>query len=92
MESLFFVCINTDEHSIQTLFKRTRNKGDLLIHKAGTRKAENATHEEAIDDVRKFIYSRLCHYLGRVSDLHAEHFTNLMVNFIVNYPVTRSRV
>ena len=81
IEDLFFMCVKTDENGVITLFKSTGSKGGHLIHNAGSRRAKNAAHKEAMGNIRKFIYKRFHHYLGRVSDLHAEHFTDLMVNY-----------
>ena len=75
------MCVNTDKHAIQTLFKPAQSMGGILIHKTGTRKVENAAYKEAIDNICKFVYSWLHHYLDRASDLHAEHFTELMVKY-----------
>ena len=79
IEGLLFLCVKTDVNDVSTLYKPTQSKGGHLIHNAGSRRVENAAYNEAIDDVRKFIYKRFHHYLGRASDLHAEHFTDLVV-------------
>ena len=74
--------ISKDTDDNPTLILPVRSAEGELIHKAGSKVAQNSAYREGINNTTTRIYSNLTHFLGRTADLHSNSFTDLQVSHI----------
>ena len=88
-QCLFFMGISKDADDVPTLVLPVRSSEGELIHKAGSKAAQNAAYREGIDDTMTRIYSTSTHFLGRAADFHSNSFTDLQGALITQFRVCK---
>jgi len=84
-QCLFFMGISKDADDVPTLVLPIRSAEGELIHRAGSKAAQNAAYREGIDDTMTRIYSTSTHFLGRAADFHSNSFTDLQGALITQF-------
>ena len=82
IQCLFFMGVKKDANCNPTLILPVRSVEGELIHKAGSKAAQNSTYREGIDNTMTRIYNESTHFLGDGADLHSTSFTDLQVSHI----------
>ena len=80
IQCIFFMGIQDDADGTPSLVLPVRSTEGDLIHKAGSKAAQNSAYREGINDTMLRIYSNSSHYLGRAADLNSNSFTDLQVS------------
>ena len=74
--------VSKDADDNPILILPVRSAEGELIHKAGSKAAQNSAYREGIDDTMTRIYNESTHFLGDGADLHSTSFTDLQVSHI----------
>ena len=80
IQCIFFMGIKDNADGTPALVLPIRSAEGDLIHKAGSKSAQNSAYREGIDDTMLRIFSTSSHFLGRAADLNSNSFTDLQVS------------
>ena len=84
IQCIFFMGIKDNADGTPSLVLPIRSAEGDLIHKAGSKSAQNSAYREGIDDTMVRIYRKSSHFLGRAANSHSNSFTDLQVSKISN--------